>query len=286
MLAQTLDVLAGRVATASNLAILSPLTAVDSVTGTRRLVMVTGDGRLISGNTRTTTTTTDSTTTVTTTTPGLTTSKTVINSTPTIEAAPIVSTTVLLPASVSSQVYLSTIEERRSDLEKLIALNAASSRLNGDQLAQLRAELDQIAQIQASYTTGGRPLTYVQAATIARSLDIVAARIGTIVGAPVAWTPIISGTNFVLVTGQIVRLDEIATRRADLEAHIADALATGKISASSAARLRGQLDDLAVQEQRFRADGMNYKESRILFTEFDRVGSRLDSYTAGRNPSF
>jgi hypothetical protein len=80
-----------------------------------------------------------------------------------------------------------------------------------------------------------------------------------------------------------VMLDDIMVRRAELEGRIARELATGRLTSTEAARLRVQMDSIASMETRLRADGyLTYKESRLLYQSFDRVGSRLDSLVANR----
>lgn len=182
--------------------------------------------------------------------------------------------------TVQPDLLLTTLDIRRNELQRLIASGEASGSLDRTLANQFRAELDRLNALENSARASG--LTYVSALPIAMQLDYLQDRIvASLPGQKL--TPLVVGSRLILTNNQVVVLDDVMVRRADLEGRIATELAAGKLSATQAASLRAQLDDIAKQESLMRANGnLDFKESRQLYTAFDRVGSRLDGYLARR----
>lgn len=190
---------------------------------------------------------------------------------------------VIALSEAGPDIYIKTLEGRRVELENAIAAGQASGSINADRSRALRAELDRVAKLQANEQV--TDFTYVNALPLAMSLDYVGNELTTVVPT-ITYVPLISGGRFAIIGGRVIMLDDVMVRRADLESKIARLRANGKISESQANNLRVELSRIAVIEKQLRAKGsFTFRESRELYNRFDRVGSRLDSYQAGREVS-
>ena len=170
-----------------------------------------------------------------------------------------------------------TITTRREELNKLYADALAQNLLAEAEKNLLRAELDRIAAEEAA----AKSLTGVAASSkvviLARDIDTLGDRFNVVLKKPV-FVPIVEGSHFTIVEGKVVELDDVAKRRWDLEGKINKFYLENRISASTANNLRSRMDLIATQEAGMRADGnLDLKEGRILYNEFDKIGSDLDS---------
>jgi hypothetical protein len=175
-------------------------------------------------------------------------------------------------------IYIKTLEGRRLDLEARLAAGQASGSIAAQQARDLRTELDRVARVQASQRSN--EFTYVDALPLAMSLDYVGQEIVQVIPT-YSYAPLINGSRFVIFDGRVVMLDDVMVRRGELESKIARMRATGRLSARQAATLRADLSKIAIVEKQMRAKGaLTFKDSRELYKDFDRVGSRLDGYHA------
>ncbi len=173
-------------------------------------------------------------------------------------------------------VLITTINTRRSELDKLYADALAQNLLDEANKSLLRAELDRIAAEEAA----AKALTGVAASSkviiLARDIDTLGERFNIVLKKPV-FVPIVEGSHFTIVEGNVVELDDIAKRRWDLEGKISKMYLENRISATEANNLRSRMDLIATQEAGMRSDGnLDLKEGRILYGEFDKIGSDLD----------
>lgn len=169
-----------------------------------------------------------------------------------------------------------TITTRREQLNKLYADALAKKLLAESDQTLLRAELDRIAAEEAA----ARSLTGVAASSkvviLARDIDTLGERFNIVMKTPV-FVPIVEGSHFTIVEGNVVELDDVAKRRWELEGKISKMYLENRISATQANNLRGRMDLIATQEAGMRSDGnLDLKEGRILYGEFDKIGSDLD----------
>ncbi|HIA55638.1 MAG TPA: hypothetical protein EYN91_26735 [Candidatus Melainabacteria bacterium] len=174
-------------------------------------------------------------------------------------------------------VLIGTITTRREELNKLYADALAQNLMAEAEKNLLKAELDRIAAEEAA----AKALTGVAASSkiviLARDIDTLGDRFNVVLKKPV-FVPIVEGSHFTIVEGKVVELDDVAKRRWDLEGKINKLYLESKISASTANSLRSRMDLIATQEAGMRADGnLDLKEGRILYNEFDKIGSDLDS---------
>ncbi len=238
------------------------------------------------------TTTTSTTTTEVTTlgTQGLTTPTTVISTTPN---AVTTTTTTIAPVAIAGsttgtvyfrtaqpEVLVLTIETRRKDLDKIIDAAHAKGNISAKEAAAMKSELRRIAK-----ETGTNKITYERAVAYARDLDLIGTRAGTVVvtGVPV-YTPIIAGSHFTVVNGQIFVLDDLSVRRSDLEARIIKDYLEGRLSDARAAKLRGELDSIGATQAIYSATGeLDPVSSRKFYKEMDQVASELEKYAGKDN---
>ncbi len=182
--------------------------------------------------------------------------------------------------TITSTQLLTTLNGRITEIQRLIASGQANGTMNTSQAAAFRAELDRLTALVLSGRSGN--FTYVEALPIAMQLDALSNRV--VVLAPGQNVqPLVVGSRFVLTTGQVVVLDDLMVRRADLEGRITQNLATGRISDVEARSLRSQMDEIGRMESQMRMSGQpSFKDSRRLYTLFDKVAARLDNDIAHR----
>lgn len=198
--------------------------------------------------------------------------------------APIPSTTVttVKATTVKPDLYFTTIDTKRREIMKVIGEGMATGKLTQLQANDLRTELDVITQLELAAKKFGDAIPMSQIAVIAARLDVVGQRLNEIYAFP--FMPIMTNGRFIFFNGEVVQLDVIAMRRAELEGKISLALAHNTLSHSQVDNLRKQLDDIAVMEVQFRQGAINgeftNEQSRTLFKAFDHVGSELDHFIA------
>jgi len=208
--------------------------------------------------------------------------------TPTIVAtAPSTIVTTSLPATTTTyiataqpEILVTTIETRRKNLDRMIDAAREQGKITHKQAEAMKADLRRIAR-----ETGTNRLTYAQAVAFAQDLDLIGSNVGMVVvsGVP-AYVPIINGSHFTVYNGQILQLDDLSVRRADLEARITKDYLQGRLTEGQAATLRAQLDAIGNTKAIYDATGqLNFKESRRLYSDMDKVASELERFAGKDN---
>jgi hypothetical protein len=144
----------------------------------------------------------------------------------------------------------------------------------------MKAELKRIER-----ETGSNTITYERAVAFARDLDFIGTRLGGVVveGVPV-YQPIIAGSHFTVVNGQIYVLDDLSVRRVDLEARIIKDYLEGRLSDDRASKLRAELDAIGTTQAIYSASGeLDPVSSRKFYKEMDKVASELERYAGKDN---
>ncbi len=173
-------------------------------------------------------------------------------------------------------VLFSTISTRREELNKLYADALAKKLLAESDQALLRSELDRIAAEEAAARSLSGVAANSKVVVLARDIDTLGERFNVVMKQPV-FVPIVEGSHFTIVEGNVVELDDVAKRRWELEGKINKMYLENRISSTQANRLRNRMDLIATQEAGMRADGnLDLKEGHILYDEFDKIGSDLD----------
>jgi hypothetical protein len=186
---------------------------------------------------------------------------------------------VVKETTIKSDVYLETIDSRYFELEKVIAEGMATGKITQTQADYLRSELDYVTKQEQiiKKVTGITP--YEQIAVLAVRLDVVGQRLSDLVG--YKWVPIVTNGRFVVLSGEVVQLGEMAMRRAKLEGKISLALANSTLTTGQADTIRGQLDSIASTEVQFRSSSpsseFTNEQAKKLFTDFDHVASNLET---------
>ena len=194
----------------------------------------------------------------------------------------IVTKTVIKQASAKPDLYILTFDTKRRELLKVISEGIANGQLTQSQAAGIQAELDSVAKLVLIYKKYGAAVPYAQIAVIATRLDTISQKLNNLYA--FTFVPIMTNGLFTAFSGEIIQLDVIAMRRAELEGKISLALADNTLTRSQVKKLRAQLDDIATLEVQFR-HGLFEREftseqTRALFQAFDRVGTKLDSFIA------
>lgn len=192
------------------------------------------------------------------------------------------STPAAVHAEVTPQVFIGTLDARRVQLENAIAKGLADGTISAMQARRLRMELDDVSRAEAAGKNSATSFTYQSALPMAMILD----HVGNVIHESVptfAFSPFVSGTRFVISNGQIVKLDDIMVRRAELESRISRELAEGTLNSNQAYVLRNDLARIGGIERDMRRRGeISLGDSRDLYKQFDRVGSRLDGYSKSK----
>lgn len=185
-------------------------------------------------------------------------------------------TTVTLTATPQS-VFITTISKKREKLNGLLADAVTKGMLSPAQQDELRAELDRVAKEEATIAGAGNDAkANSKVVGLARSLDDVGTKLNIVFHSEVT-VPLIQGSHFAVVSGQWVELDDVAIRRWDLEGRISKLLADNKVTLDQVKQLRAQMDAIGDRESAMRADNnLDFKESRILYQDFDRVGRKVE----------
>ncbi len=195
-----------------------------------------------------------------------------------------VSTTTTVSSVISSaplsfsdaQNILQTVDLRRAELDRRLIESRSSGLISETRASILRQELDRIGA-EVSLLRGQPEPSILRALALAKTLDVVSADMGTL--SVVVPSPIIEGLTFTIYNGGFIKLDDLAERRIGLESKIATKEVQGKITFSQAARLRSQLNDIALAESAYRASGkLSFDDSRKIYVAYDHVGSELDSW--------
>jgi hypothetical protein len=167
---------------------------------------------------------------------------------------------------------------RRKNLAEQIDQACDRGEITGYKAEAMKRELSRIDR------ESNPTISYSRAVMFAQDLDLIGDQYRTIVKtAPSTYVPIINGSRFTVSSGQVLQLDDLSVRRADLEGRVIKDLLQGRMSESQASNLRAKLESLGNEQAFYTANGnLNDKEARHLYNEFDRVASQIER-TAGKD---
>lgn len=185
---------------------------------------------------------------------------------------------VTTPSSVvyfraaSPEVLVTTLAGRRKSLAEQIDQACDRGEITGTKAEAMKRELSRIDRESNS------TISYSRAVMFAQDLDLIGDQYRTIVKTtPSAYVPIINGSHFTVSNGQVLQLDDLSVRRADLEGRVIKDLLQGRMSESQASNVRAKLESLGNEQAFYSANGnLNDKEARHLYNEFDRVASDIE----------
>lgn len=183
--------------------------------------------------------------------------------------------TIRLIANQKS-IYISTLTDRRLKLENIIANASDNGSLMEGLKTELMTELARIRTEEEAASTQSSQSANSKVMGLARSLDDVAFKINNALKREVV-APLVQGAQFAVNSGDWIDIDDVAMRRWNLEGRIAKLVAEGRMTQVDAAETRKTLDAVGEKECAMRADGdLDVKESRVLYTDFDRIASQID----------
>lgn len=172
-------------------------------------------------------------------------------------AAAVGALTLAAPAAAQSYGGWQPINQRQAQLDYRIDQGVRSGDLTRREAANLRAEFNQIARIEADYRRSNG-LSGWERADLDRRFDNLSQRIrferrdrddrG--------WTP-------------------INQRQRQLDARIDAGVRDGSLSRREAANLRAEFQQIAALEARYRRDGLNQRERADLDYRFDRLSQQI-----------
>lgn len=172
-------------------------------------------------------------------------------------AAAVGALTLAAPAAAQSYGGWQPINQRQAQLDYRIDQGVRSGDLTRREAANLRAEFNQIARIEADYRRSNG-LSGWERADLDRRFDNLSQRIrferrdrddrG--------WTP-------------------INQRQRQLDARIDSGVRDGSLSRREAANLRAEFQQIAALEARYRRDGLNQRERADLDYRFDRLSQQI-----------
>jgi hypothetical protein len=180
--------------------------------------------------------------------------------------------------TVDPTLLITTIEVRRKDLDRMVRESIEKkviTRQQGDLI------LGDLVRIQRLAVPG---ITYGRAVLLARDLDVITTQVATVI--PAVPQPLIAGSHLTISNGSIVELDDVSVRRSDLEARIAKDYLQGRLTNNQANDLRERMNSIETMEATFRSQhpgDLTLKESRILYSNFDKVASTLDKWAGKEN---
>lgn len=150
------------------------------------------------------------------------------------------------------------VKGRQGEIDDLISGGITSGRLTIQEAKDLKAELDRINQLEATYKASDNELTYRESLALAVELERLAGRVE-----------------------QEVRDSEnspftLADRRAAIDRTIFDGIASGRLTEEEAASARTERDRLNSLECDYRTDSrLTTDESLLLATEFERLANQV-----------
>src|SRR5262249_3039618 len=181
--------------------------------------------------------------------------------------------------TASPVVLVKTIETRRANIAKQIDDACAHGDITDTQAAALRRELKRIAAESSS-----TEISYPAAVMLAQDLDLIGSQYRTVVTTAPVYVPIIEGSHFTVIDGQVLELDDLSVRRAGLETRITKDLLRGRLTDAQAADLRAKLAVIGAEAAAYQADGTpDFKESKHLYSDFDKVASQIDHMAGKEN---
>ncbi|MBC7997030.1 MAG: hypothetical protein IAF58_03760 [Leptolyngbya sp.] len=207
--------------------------------------------------------------------------------------------------------YVTTIDTRRTDLERYIAEGLSLGRITADQAITLRSDLATISSQQSAYRLNGRSLTYEEALLLGSRLnDLNSKLLGyypTVSLRPILGTTYLSSystsptTSVVTTTGtayvtpartiitpttMVVASDDLSARNAIMTQKIDDEYKAGRLTNRDVAKLKERLNDASTRQNKYTRNGSISESKRKYVSEMlDEIQSSMDRRVADTNRS-
>lgn len=161
------------------------------------------------------------------------------------------------PAAAQNYGGWQSINARQAQLDQRIDVGVRNGSLTRNEAVRLRAEFRQIAAIEANYRRNG--LSPGERADLDRRFDNLSQRVRYERNDRQddrGWTP-------------------INQRQRQLDNRIDQGVRDGSLSRREAGRLRGEFQEIAALESRYRRNGLNRQERADLDRRFDRLSQEI-----------
>ncbi|HEY9784150.1 MAG TPA: hypothetical protein V6D17_02025 [Candidatus Obscuribacterales bacterium] len=152
------------------------------------------------------------------------------------------------------------VEGERNDIRLALASAEAARRIKPQQLANLRSELDRIAEAEAAFKASGGGVDLAETVSLVHDLSHLRKKIDLRLG-----------------TGSDVAWDDISTRKSVIERRINMAVVAGLVSPGMAKQLRREFQQINQTEALFRAnDGkLNQYERMAIASQLDKLDRKV-----------
>lgn len=196
----------------------------------------------------------------------------------TLLAMAVAASTLAVAAPASAQSWQS-INARQDRLDQRIDVGVRNGSLTRNEAVRLRAEFNDLVRLEARYRAS-YGLSMAERQDLDRRFDGLSARIryerNDRQDRGDRWDNDGRGDRWV----------PINQRQRNLDARIDAGLRDGSLSRTEAYRLRGEFQQIAYLEQRYRRNGLNNGERRDLDRRFDRLSYMIQAERSDRNNRF
>lgn len=189
---------------------------------------------------------------------------------------------IQLTAAPAFDSLVAAMDIRRADLERMIADALNRGTMDAAEAAALRTELSRIAAEELAARQSGGVLTYSEALNLALDLNGLGDRLIPFMPAT-AVTPLL-GARMINANGQLIVVDGVDYRKAQLSQRIDDEYTAGRLSAQQVSSLKDQLNAVASLETKYRKNGeLSASKTEKISAKLDSVKTKLDQDVANIN---
>jgi len=189
---------------------------------------------------------------------------------------------IQLTAAPAFDSLVIAMDTRRADLERMIADALNRGVMDAAEAGALRTELNRIQSAELAARQSGGILTYSEALSLALDLNQLGDRLIPFMPTTVV-TPLL-GARMINANGQLVLVDDIDYRRAQLSQRINDEYTAGRLSAQQVASLKDQLNAVASLETKYRKNGnLSSSKTEKISVKLDSLKTKLDQDVANIN---
>ncbi|HNM50195.1 MAG TPA: hypothetical protein PKN86_10845, partial [Candidatus Obscuribacter sp.] len=164
----------------------------------------------------------------------------------------------------NSETALPDLAKREAELYQRITEGVMQGRLNAKDADTLKREFYRLMDMEAKYRSSGG-LSFGEHAALALELEKLSSNIEGSMKESQATLP------------------DVDSRQAELDNRLAEAVASGRLTAEQSREFTRELDRISRDEvtYRFSGSGLSYAESLSLITELEKLSAKLDTRLAG-----
>lgn len=189
--------------------------------------------------------------------------------------------TVDIAVMTAGPTMLSSIDQRRAELDRMITASVANGSLDASAATALRSKLDAIAAQRGRFISSDNSLSFAETITLAYGLNNLSDHLVTVTRAP-ALAPL-SGTRFTITDGRISYMGDLDYRIYQLTKRVDSEYTLGRLSSRQAADLKQRLNDISEEQDRnLQRGSLDASKVQDLVMRLDDVGARLARSIASR----